>query len=224
MAETQQRQLGFWLAEPERRLLRAIAARLPRWVQPDHLTGLGVLAALGVASSYALTTRHHAWLWAASAFLVVQWFGDSLDGTLARVRKIERPRYGYYLDHIVDAFSTVAVGMGFGMSPYADFGVALGAVIVYLLLSINVYLETEVFGVFELAYSRIGPTELRLIILLGNTLLVLLGAEATVFGAPVATVTNWTLGAITGGMVVLLLRRGGKTLRRLAQMEPPGKS
>ena len=224
MAETQQRQMGFWLAEPERRLLRAIAARLPSWAMPDHLTALGVLAALGVAAAYALTTRHHLWLWAASAFLVVQWFGDSLDGTLARVRKIERPRYGYYLDHIVDAFSTVAVGVGFGMSPYVDFGIALGAVIVYLLLSINVYLETEVFGVFELAYSRIGPTELRLIIIVGNTLLALLGAEATVFGAPVATVTNWTIGLIVGVMVVLLLRRGGQSLRRLAKMEPPRRS
>jgi len=224
MAETQQRQMGFWLAEPERRLLRAIAARLPSWALPDHLTALGVLAALGVAASYALTTGHHLWLWAASAFLVVQWFGDSLDGTLARVRKIERPRYGYYLDHIVDAFSTVAVGVGFGMSPYVDFGVALGAVIVYLLLSINVYLETEVFGVFELAYSRIGPTELRLIIIVGNVLLALLGAEATVFGAPVGTVTNWTIGGIVGVMVLLLLRRGGKSLQRLAKMEPPRRS
>jgi phosphatidylglycerophosphate synthase len=216
-----QRRLGFWLAEPERRLLRAIAARLPPWVQPDHLTLLGVLGAACVAGAYALTTRHYAWLWAASAALVVQWFGDSLDGTLARVRQIERPRYGFYLDHTVDALSTVVVGLGFGMSPYVDFAVALAAVIVYLLLSINVYLETEAFGVFELAYSRIGPTELRLIIIAGNTALALLGADPTVFGAPIRTVANWTVGTSLGVMVLLLLRRGSKSLARLAQLEPP---
>lgn len=222
MAEAQ-RQLGFWLAEPERRLLRTIAARLPAWIQPDHLTVLGVAAALGVAGAYALTSRHYAWLWVASGLLVIQWFGDSLDGTLARVRQIERPRYGYYLDHLVDAVSTVAVGVGFGMSPYIDLGVALAAVIVYLLMSINVYLETEVFGVFELAYSRVGPTELRLIIIAGNTLLALLGTDPTVFGLPVRTVANWTLAISLGLMVVFLLRRGAQSLRRLAQQEPPRK-
>ena len=99
------RELTFLLAEPERRLLRGIATRLPRWVTSDGLTALGVVGALGTGAAYALSTLSVAWLWAASAMLVVQWFGDSLDGTLARVRRAERPRYGYYLDHIVDAFS-----------------------------------------------------------------------------------------------------------------------
>src|SRR5205814_940610 len=83
---------------------------LPRWVTSDGLTALGVAGALGTGAAYALSTLSVAWLWAASALLVVQWFGDSLDGTLARVRRAERPRYGYYLDHIVDAFSTAAIG------------------------------------------------------------------------------------------------------------------
>src|SRR5207248_8402921 len=146
------RELTFLLAEPERRLLRAIATRLPRWVTSDGLTALGVLGALGTGAAYALSTLSVAWLWAASAMLVVQWLGDSLDGTLARVRRAERPRYGYYLDHVVDAFSTAVIGVGVALSPYVSPCVALGLVIVYLGLSINVYLESNVFGVFRLAY------------------------------------------------------------------------
>src|SRR5439155_297784 len=143
------------------RLLRAVAARLPAVVTPDHLTGLGVLGAIGVGAAYALSRVSAVWLWVASACFVVQWLGDSLDGTLARVRGTERPRYGYYLDHVVDAFSTAVIGVGVGLSPYVNPCVALGVVIVYLALSINVYLESNVFGVFRLAYGRLGPTEVR---------------------------------------------------------------
>jgi archaetidylinositol phosphate synthase len=106
------REASFLLALPEKRLLRWIAARLPRWILPDDLTALGVLAALGIAVAYQLSNDSLDWLWVASALLVVQWFGDSLDGTLARVRGIERPTYGYYLDHLVDAIATAAIGIG----------------------------------------------------------------------------------------------------------------
>src|SRR5688572_22093053 len=100
------REASFLLAEPEKRLLRWVAARLPRWILPDDLTALGVFAAFGVCGAYQLSNESDLWLWAASALLALQWFGDSLDGTLARVRGIERPRYGYYLDHLVDAIAT----------------------------------------------------------------------------------------------------------------------
>ena len=93
---------------------------------------------------------------------MVHWLGDSLDGTLARVRKSERPRYGYYLDHLVDAFATAAIGIGLGLSPYMLLAVGLVIVIAYLILSINTYLETHAFGVFTLGYGRLGPTEARL--------------------------------------------------------------
>src|SRR5207247_1294599 len=129
---------------------------------------------------YALSTLGVAWLWAASALLVVQWFGDSLDGTLARVRRVERPRYGYYLDHIVDAFSTAAIGAGIGLSPYVNLGVALAGVLAYLILSINVYLESQAFGVFRLGYSRIGPTEARIVLVAANVALALSGPGAAV--------------------------------------------
>src|SRR5687767_6812481 len=171
MADTGTRQLQFLLAEPERRVLRAVAQRIPKNLRPNHLTVLGTLGAVGAGLGYALSARDPSWLWLASVMLVVNWFGDSLDGTLARVRKVERPRYGYYLDHLVDAFSTAAIGIGLGLSPYVDFGVAMGLVLVYLVLSINVYLESTVFGVFRLAYGKIGPTEVRLLLIAINTIL-----------------------------------------------------
>jgi phosphatidylglycerophosphate synthase len=115
---TAPREKTFLLARPEGRVLEWIARRLPAWVMPDHLTALGVLAAVGIAAAYALSNRDPVWLWAASGLLVVHWFGDSLDGTLARVRKSERPRYGYYLDHLVDAIATALIGIGLGLSPY----------------------------------------------------------------------------------------------------------
>src|SRR3954464_4061487 len=112
------REPNFLLAKPEKRLLRAIASRLPRWIVPDDLTALGVAAAIAICVAYQATNANRAWLWVASALLVVHWFGDSLDGTLARVRKAERPRYGYYLDHLVDAVSTACIGIGLGLSPF----------------------------------------------------------------------------------------------------------
>ena len=109
----------------------------------------------------ALQPAIRSWLWAASGLLVVHWLGDSLDGTLARVRRSERPRYGYYLDHLVDAIATALIGIGLGLSPYMLLATGLVIVIAYLVLSINTYLETQALGVFSLGYGRLGPTEAR---------------------------------------------------------------
>src|SRR3972149_454564 len=164
-ARTHERKARFFLARFKQWALPRIAAALPRWVVPDHLTLLGILAATFIAVSYALSNRSDAWLVAACAGLVVHWFGDSLDGTLARVRKIERPRYGYYLDHLTDAYSTTAIGIGLGLSPYMLLSVGLAIVIVYLVLSINVYLETQTLGGFQIGYASFGPTEARVLLL-----------------------------------------------------------
>jgi phosphatidylglycerophosphate synthase len=209
------RELTFFLAEPERRLLRAIAARLPPVVHSDHLTALGVLAATGAGAAYALSMLSAAWLWAASALLALNWIGDSLDGTLARVRRHERPRYGYYLDHLVDAYATAAIGLGIGLSPFVDLGVALGAVVLYLMLSINVYLESTVFGAFRLGYGRVGPTEVRLILIAANTALALSGGDARL-----AAVANVGLAVLTAGMLALVGVRFARNLRTLARLEP----
>jgi len=111
-----ERTTPFLLAGFERRVLPRLAGALPAWVVPDHLTVLGLLSSTWIGIAYILSNRNPAWLWGASLGLVIQWYGDSLDGTLARVRKIERPRYGYYLDHITDAYSTAAIGIGLGLS------------------------------------------------------------------------------------------------------------
>ena len=201
------RNLTFWLAEPERRLLRAIAARLPAWITSDHLTLIGVLGAVGTGVAYALSGNSIAWLWAASGFLLVNWFGDSLDGTLARVRRAERPRYGYYLDHIVDAFATAAVGVGIGLSPFVGLELALLLVVLYLALSINVYLETAVFGVFQLGYGPFGPTEARLTLVVGNTALALSGGMGTGAMTWLYPLANAVAALLAAGMAVMLAAR-----------------
>ena len=202
----------FLLAAPEARVLEGIAKRLPAWIKPDHLTALGVLAALGIAAAYVLSNGNEAWLWAASALLVVHWLGDSLDGTLARVRKTERPRYGYYLDHLVDAFATAAIGIGLGLSPHMLLAVGLAIVVAYLILSINTYLETHAFGVFSLGYGRFGPTEARAMLIAVNTLLAL-----GLIGNGLLDVLGIGLAA---AMILALIGRAGRNLRRLAELEP----
>jgi archaetidylinositol phosphate synthase len=214
----------FVLKRFERWALPRMAARLPGWVVPDHLTVLGLLASTAIGAAYALANRNEAWLWLANAALIVNWFGDSLDGTLARYRKIERPRYGYYLDHLTDAYSTLAIGLGLGFSPYMLMAVGLAIVIAYLLLSINVYLETHVFKEFSFSYGNLGPTEVRIILIgLNITALSIGPLPFTVLGVG-ATVFDVVGLAAAGGMIAMLLGRAIRNLRSLARMEPPRRS
>jgi archaetidylinositol phosphate synthase len=213
----------FLLARAEGRVLEWIARRLPARVMPDHLTALGVLAAIGIAAAYVLSNDLKAWLWAASALLVVHWLGDSLDGTLARVRKIERPKYGYYLDHLVDALATALIGLGLGLSPWMLLSVGLAIVIVYLVLSINTYLETYVFGTFTLGYGRLGPTEVRLALIVLNTLIAVgvgLGFKVGDLGLTLLDLIGLGIAAV---MVASLIGRAARNLRVLAEREPPGR-
>jgi archaetidylinositol phosphate synthase len=214
------REKTFLLARPEARALEWIARRLPRFVMPDHLTLLGVLAAVGIAAAYALSNRDPVWLWAASGLLVVHWLGDSLDGTLARVRRSERPRYGYYLDHLVDAIATALIGIGLGLSPYMLLATGLVIAVAYLVLSINTYLETNVLGVFSLGYGRLGPTEARLALIAVNTLLALgIAPAVSVVGVGV-TVLDVAGLAVAALMVAGLATRAARNLRELARLEP----
>jgi len=206
------RQKTFLLARPEARVLEWIARRLPARVLPDHLTLLALAASGGIAVAYALAGHGPGWLIAACGLLVIHWLGDSLDGTLARVRKIERPTYGYYVDHLADAVATAAIGIGLGLSPYLDLATGLLLVVAYLVLSINTYLETHAFGVFSLGYGRVGPTEARLALIALTALLAL--------GAPLP------LDALVIGAVAVMLAglaiRAGKNLKALAAREPAG--
>ena len=219
--ETAKREMSFLLARPERRLLVWMAPRLPaRWT-PDLLTAVGVLGALIVGLGYALAKFHPAWLWLASGGLVVNWFGDSLDGTLARVRHIERPKYGYYLDHAVDAITTTVIGAGIGLSGYVALPVALGIVIGYLWLSINVYLESAVFNLFDLGFGPFGPTEMRILLIFGNTGLFVGALTSGLTGVEVAPIANVGFGVACAGMAVAYLIRLRINLIRLARIEPP---
>jgi len=205
----------------EQWFLPRLAARLPGWVLPDHLTVLGLLAATGMALAYLASNRDPAWLWAANGLIIIHWAADSLDGTLARVRRIQRPRYGFYLDHLCDAYSTFAVGLGLGLSPYMLLAVSLAIVVAYLVLSINVYLETYVFGEFRYGYGIVGPTEAR-ILLIGLNLVVIWarGLPFNLFGIGM-TVFDLAGIAAALGMTGLLARRVARNLRNLSRLEPP---
>lgn len=204
----------------ERRLLVAVAHRLPTGITSDHLTILGVLGALAAGAGYALSGLGPHWLWLASIALVVNWFGDSLDGTVARVRRAERPRYGYYLDHAVDAFTTVVIGVGIGLSPYLSLTAGILLVVLYLMMSVNVYLESAVFGVFRMDYGWIGPTEVRILLILGNTALIAVDVLADVSPAVILPPATTLAGLLIAGMAILLMVRFGQNLRRLATLEP----
>jgi phosphatidylglycerophosphate synthase len=155
-----------------------------------------------------------------AALLVVQWLGDSLDGTLARVRHAERPRYGYYLDHLSDALSTALVGLGLGLTAHMHLTVALVLVVAYLALSINTYLETQALGVFRLGYGRLGPTEAR-IALMALLAAIALGAHASLplLGQTLTLLDVVGLGA-AGAMLVAGGARAFANLRVLALREP----
>jgi len=152
----------------ERPALQWLAKRMPGWVTPDVLTGIGVVAAIMIFVGYWLTNLSPWWLWFVNLGFVLNWFGDSLDGTLARFRKIERPKFGFYIDHTVDAVAEFLTIIGIGMSPYLRLDIAAFALIGYLLVSVHVYVRTAVDGVFKISFSTIGPTEMRVIIMLVN--------------------------------------------------------
>jgi archaetidylinositol phosphate synthase len=155
-------------ASAERRAIRFLCERLPAWVQSDHLTALGLLATVGVGAAYALAARAPGWLYVVNLLLVVNWFGDSLDGSLARFRRRERPRYGFYIDHIVDAVGAVMVIGGLGLSGLMSPAAAAVLLIAYYLMAIHVYLATYTAGTFKISYGPIGGTELRILLAAAN--------------------------------------------------------
>ncbi len=159
---------GSLLAGVEKRALVWMARRMPRWVNSDHLTALGSAAMLLCGVCCALSRWWPNALIGANFFLAVNWFGDSLDGTLARVRERQRPRYGFYVDHIVDAFGAAALLGGLAVSGTMHPVVALAVLAAFFMISIEVYLATYVFGAFRISFWRIGPTEMRLLLIAGN--------------------------------------------------------
>jgi archaetidylinositol phosphate synthase len=165
--EATREQVSF-LAPLEKKCLIWLARHMPSWINPDHLTVLGLTAMLGAGLSYWYASISRTGLILAIACLAINWFGDSLDGTLARFRNKQRPKYGFYVDHIVDALGTFFLLAGLGFSGYMSERIAAGLLIVYFMLSIEVYLATYTLGSFHLSFWKFSPTELRLLLMVGN--------------------------------------------------------
>ena len=157
-----------WVAAAEKRALLWLAARTPDRIGPDHLTVLGLAAQIGAGVFYALAAVNRYALLAVIVCLSLNWLGDSLDGTLARVRQRQRPRYGFYVDHMVDSFGGVALMGGLALSGYMHPSIAIGLLIAFLMLSIQSYLATHALGEFRISFWRFGPTELRILLAAGN--------------------------------------------------------
>jgi len=157
-----------WVAGAEKRSLLWLAARTPSCVSPDHLTILGLAAQIGAGACYALARWNRYALLGVIFFLALNWLGDSLDGTLARVRQQLRPRYGFYVDHMVDSFGALALMGGLALSGCMHPSIAIGLLVAFLMLSIQSYLATHALGEFRLSFWRFGPTELRILLAVGN--------------------------------------------------------
>jgi phosphatidylglycerophosphate synthase len=157
-----------FLATVEKKTLIWLAERTPAWINSDHLTALGLVGQILAGLFYALSRWNKYYLLAVIACLAVNWLGDSLDGTLARVRQQQRPRYGFYVDHMVDSFGAVAMMGGLALSGYMHPFIAIGLLVAFLVLSIQSYLATYTLGEFHLSFWNFGPTELRLLLAVGN--------------------------------------------------------
>jgi archaetidylinositol phosphate synthase len=206
------------LSAVEKKTLIWLAHRLPAWVNSDHLTALGFASLAAVGLSYWYSRYSKIGLVFAILFFILNWFGDSLDGTLARVRNRQRPRYGFYLDHVLDAFGSVFVFAGLALSGYMSERIAVGLLVAYLLLSIEVYLTTHTIGKFHLSFAAFSPTELRLLLIAGNgtllfkPLVLLAGRQFLLFDvggaigiAGLATAAIWS--AVQHGMFLYRAER-----------------
>ena len=153
------------LAPLERTALQWLCKQMPVWMTPDILTAIGLIGGVMMAAAYWLCNTNKNFLWIVDLGLVINWFGDSLDGSLARYRRIERFQYGYFVDHTVDITTQTIFFLGLGFSPFVHFNVALLALVGYLHLGILTYINTAVSGVYKISYGKIGPTEVRVFLL-----------------------------------------------------------
>ena len=156
----------------EKKALVWLANRQPKWVTSDMLTWVGTLGAALFALGYILSYLNVNWLWLSTFGLIVNWYGDSLDGTLARVRKTQRPIYGYYIDHTVDGINETLMFLGLGLSQFMNLYIALAILVVYLQLTLNVSMNAHLKAEFKLSYAGLGPTEFRVLGILLNTMLI----------------------------------------------------
>jgi len=190
-----------FITKAEKKALRWLAERMPGWVNSDHLTVLGAAGMFLAGASYALTRFNRYGLLLACFFLGVNWFGDSLDGTVARYRNRQRPRYGFYVDHVIDCFGIAALLAGMGASGYMNPLIAVWMLVAYLLLSAEIFLATYALGRFQMSYFYFGPTELRILLCVGNVY-VFFHPETHPFGLPLSL---WDFGALLGSIGMTLI-------------------
>jgi phosphatidylglycerophosphate synthase len=207
------------LARAERRVLDRLCAAMPAWVTPDKLTSIGLVGASMILAGYLASNVAAAWLWLSIAGFVVHWFGDSLDGSLARFRKIERPRYGYFLDHSCDGLATAMIVCGIGLSPYVALEAALLGLAGYLLLSIHAFLSVRVLGELPLTYLNLGPTEVRVLLVLLTLAFLIFGVPRPIWGETTSfDLVAWGAGLLMIGLFVAMT---ASKARLLARQEPP---
>ena len=190
-------------AAGERKVLAWLAARLPVWANSDHLTLLGFASMFLAGASYALARTHRSGLLLATLFLALNWFGDSLDGTLARLRNRQRPRYGFYVDHMIDTFGGFFLMGGLALSGFVDWRIALGMFVAFLMLSVQVYLATYSLGTFQMSFAKFGPTEIRMLLAVGN-LALWVHPDLRVFGSSYRVFDVGGIIAIAGMTLMLV--------------------
>jgi archaetidylinositol phosphate synthase len=220
-AATQQRTNTGWLEPLERPTLAVLAANMPARITPDILTAIGFAGSLLTFAGYAAAGRDPKWLWIASAGLVVNWFGDSLDGSLARYRKIERPRYGYFLDNAIDLVMQFLLAAGIALSGFIRSDLCFVALSVFLMMSVLSLLRAHVSGVFQLSYGGIGPTEMRAMFIILNVAMYFFPPQPiSLFGLEM-TYPSWL--SLTWSSVALatFVFSMLSDLRRLAIEDPP---
>jgi len=207
------------LAAAEKRALIAMARRLPAAVNSDHLTALALIAMALAGAGYALSRWDVRALWVVVAALALNWFGDSLDGTLARVRHVERPRYGFYVDHVLDIVGATLLFAGLAVSGFMTPWIALSLLVAYLLVSGEVFLATSVRGVFRMSFSGVGPTELRILLAIGTLALF---RDPQVELGPFGRMRVFDFGGLIGiaGMAVALTVNVVRNATALARLEP----
>lgn len=210
----------------EKRALVWLAERQPLWVTSDLLTYIGVLGAFICGLGFALSGLNINYLWLSSAGLVINWYGDSLDGTLARVRHTQRPKYGFFIDHSVDALTISMMCVGAGVSPLLRLDVALGVLAAYLIISVYTYVCQIVGGEMRLTYGKLGPTEFRLIVIIANTLFIYTPWRhlSYTIGGVVFTLFDLIALFITMVIVVLWVSQWMCDRKRLAALDPLRKS
>jgi len=206
----------------EKRALIAIARRLPAAIHSDHLTALALLAMAMAGAGFALARWDVRSLWVVVVALALNWFGDSLDGTVARVRKVERPRYGFYLDHVLDIVGATLLFAGLAASGFMTPLIALAMLIAYLLVSGEVFLATSVHGVFRMSFSGVGPTELRILLAIGAIAAI---ERPLVMPFGLGEVRLWDIGGLCGiaGMFTVFAITAVRNARALSAADPmPG--